>query len=421
MKPRPPNPKRNNYYYSDPGDRPDAGPHDMLPQAIGAKEVAIVSSHPRTVRVCVRDPVQGTERTGDALFQQNTVLVSYADGSQALYPYAESQLTVGGDDGVTPILTLVSGYQEYVTLYVLERRIGDRLDPAMPAELRRRLTKLSASGWLRRLGFLPTLTAVAGLGLGVWYGAIWTFSTLVDHVPTTVDIALGERMATAYASNVSHRDPVVSAALQAIGQHLTAQLPAGQPWRFTFRVWPNRTENAFALPGGPILVTSALVAASASPDEIAGILGHEIEHVVGRHTFHRIASNLGMGLALSVGDHSVFGTMAYQAKDLLALRYDRAQELAADETGMVLANRAGYRADALGAFFRRLQRADGQTAGQAAIASYLSTHPAHGDRLAHLAALTATLPPRGPRPGPLAVDWATVRRHAATLTAAAGT
>jgi Zn-dependent protease with chaperone function len=393
----------------------------MLSPTTLAKEVPMASGNPRSVRVRFRDPIHGKDLTGDALFQQNTVLVVFADGSQVLLPYADGQLTVGGDDGITPILTLVSGYQAYVTLYVEDRRIGDRLDPHMPADLRRRLAKASTGGWWRRLGIVPGLAIVAASVAGVWYGAIWAFDRLIDQVPPSVDVAMGQRMAAAYTADRAPLDPIVSASVMAISQRLTAQLPANQPWAFSFRVLPSKTENAFALPGGPIVITSALIAASDSPDEVAGILGHEIQHVVGRHTFHRIAKELGMtiALALLVGDNTVLATVAYQTKDLVGLSYNRAQESESDRVGMTLANQAGYRADAMASFFRRMQVKAHQRETQEKLTAYLSTHPAHGDRLAQIARLKQALPAPGPKPPALSVDWLTVKRHAAAMSAKA--
>jgi predicted Zn-dependent protease len=228
-------------------------------------------------------------------------------------------------------------------------------------------------------------------------------------------------MADSYTGDRVAKDPVVTEPIQAISRRLTAQLPSGQPWAFTFSVVPSRQENAFALPGGPILITTALIAASESPDEVAGILGHEIQHVVGRHTFHRLAKELGMSVALGllVGDNTVMAAMAYQAKDLVGLSFDRGQESESDRIGMQLANQAGYQPDALGNFFRRMQSQAGQSVKQEELLAYLSTHPAHGDRLAAIARIKQTLPPAGPKAPTLPYDWKMVKQHAAKLSAKA--
>jgi Zn-dependent protease with chaperone function len=387
----------------------------------GRKEVPMASGNPRTVRVRYRDPINGKDLRGDALFQQNTVLVSFPDGSQALLPYAEAQLTVGGDDGHTPILALVSGYQQYVRLYIEDRKIGERLDPHMPADLRRRLAKASTGGWWRRLGILPVVGLLAASAAGIWYGAIWAFDALIDRVPPSVDVALGEQLAASYTGATVVHDPVVTVPVQAIAQRLTDQLPPQQPWAFSFRVVPSRMENAFALPGGPILITTALIAASESPDEVAGILGHEIQHVVGRHTFHRMAKQLGMSVALGLilGDNNALAGLAYQAKDLMGLSYGRDQESESDRIGMRLSNQAGYRADAIGSFFKRMQSREVRSAERERLYAYLSTHPAHGDRLAQIAHLKQALPPAGPKPPALPYDWKLVKEHAAAISAKA--
>jgi predicted Zn-dependent protease len=142
---------------------------------------------------------------------------------------------------------------------------------------------------------------------------------------------------------------------------------------------------------------------------------------MGRHTFHRMAKQLGMSVALSllVGDSSALTGIAVGARDLIGLSYGRAQETESDRVGMGLANRAGYQADAVGHFFQRMQVKGKQSESQEKALSYLSTHPAHGDRLAQIAQIKGTLPPPGPRPPSLPYDWQTVKRHAATISAKA--
>jgi Zn-dependent protease with chaperone function len=381
----------------------------------------VASGSPRTVRVRYLDPTKGTDLLGDALFQGNTVLVNLADGSQALLPYADAQLTVGGEDGTTPILVLITSLNHFVRLYVLDRAIGERLDPQMPADLRRRLANASNGHWWRRLGALSAAAVVVATAAGIWFGTIAAFDLIIGQIPTSVDVAMGKQLITAYAGDKVASDPVVTVPIQLIAERLTTRLPADQAWPFTFQVLPSRTENAFALPGGPIMITSALIAASDSPNEVAGILGHEIQHVMGRHTFHRMAKQLGMRVALSllVGDNSALTGIAVGARDLIGLSFGRAQEAESDRVGMALANQAGYQADAVGHFFQRMQQKGKQGARQEKALSYLSTHPAHGDRLAQIAQIKGTLPPWGPRPSELPHDWQTVKRHAAAISAKA--
>ncbi|MBC7544727.1 MAG: M48 family metallopeptidase [Candidatus Sericytochromatia bacterium] len=363
------------------------------------------------------DPINGKDRKGQATFQQQTVLVQFADGTQALLPYDGSHVQVGGPVGATPILVMLSGYNHYVRLYILERSIGDRLDPMMPPALRKKLLRLTTYGWMRPWRIVPVVAALVAAAVGVWYGSIWGLGQLVKQVPHTADVALGKQMVTAFTAGKTVSDTVVVAPVEQIAARLITHAPAGHGYAFHVTVIRSHEENAFALPGGPIMITTGLLAKSESPDEVAGILGHEMQHVLGRHTFYRISKELGLSLALSLlaGNSSVLTTIANQATGLIGLSYGREQEAESDRVGMQLAHKAGYQADALGNFFSRLQKKSLASPQQAKVLAYLSTHPAHADRLDQIQTTKAGLPPAGPKAPAPSQAWEDVKKHAASL------
>ncbi len=119
------------------------------------------------------------------------------------------------------------------------------------------------------------------------------------------------------------------------------------PWQFEFNVLADTsTVNAFALPGGPVFITTALLSQLKTQDQVAGVLSHEITHVLARHSAQQIAkSDLTNGLVNAVGVAS--GTADAQQTaamigQIISLKYGRNDELQADAFGVCLMRVAGY-------------------------------------------------------------------------------
>jgi predicted Zn-dependent protease len=147
------------------------------------------------------------------------------------------------------------------------------------------------------------------------------------------------------------------------------------PFEFTFRVADDAQVNAFALPGGYVTVNRGLLEAAESGEEVAGVIGHEIQHALLRHGTKRVLRQLGGSviLALVFGGSDVHG-IAQAAGQVTGLSYDRSQESEADEHGVDLLVKANIDPRGLSTFFGRLAE------GSATPPELLSTHPDPGTR-----------------------------------------
>ncbi len=179
-----------------------------------------------------------------------------------------------------------------------------------------------------------------------------------QRVSMTVDqeIALGLQAALQMAQQHGglHPDQQAQAALDRIGERLVAQSEAGRtPYRFEFHLLADsRTVNAFALPGGQLFMTAGLVSRLRTEGKVAGVLAHEIGHVVGRHAAGQMAkAQLTQGLAgaaaiaafdpndpTSAG-YSQIAALIGQAVDM---KYGRDDELQSDALGVRFMAEAGY-------------------------------------------------------------------------------
>ncbi len=160
------------------------------------------------------------------------------------------------------------------------------------------------------------------------------------------------------------------------------------PWHFG--VLADDDINGFATPGGYVFVTRGLLLRLNNEAELAGVLGHEISHVVCKHQLHAIQHQQGMNSLANIAQSQVPGANSNQLtavvsdrvlagfKEVLSTGLDRSDELQADRMGMVLAARAGYDPFGLPSVLQMLQ---GLNAQDSSVALLFATHPAPSVRL----------------------------------------
>lgn len=139
-----------------------------------------------------------------------------------------------------------------------------------------------------------------------------------------------------------------------------------------------RQENAFATMGGQIVVFSRLIEVMEGPDELAGVLAHEIAHVIARHPLtHAIESLTTVSIAgnLGSGSSDVGGSLAIRA-------YSRAKETEADRIAAEILGEAGISTQGLANFFKRLQKSS--KGGASGALALFNTHPALASRATQL-------------------------------------
>jgi predicted Zn-dependent protease len=175
-----------------------------------------------------------------------------------------------------------------------------------------------------------------------------------------------------------YENPSLATYVEGLGDRmaLASERPS-LPW--TFRVIDDPTVNAFALPGGFIYVTRGILTHFNSEAELAGVLGHEIGHVTGRHGAEQMRNaqlaqlGLGIGSILSE-DIARFAGVAETGLGLLFLSNGRDDEREADDFGLRYMTREGYDPREMAATFNMLASASGAEDG-ARIPGFLSTHP----------------------------------------------
>lgn len=195
-----------------------------------------------------------------------------------------------------------------------------------------------------------------------------------------------------------------AALVRDIGQRLVQKSDAAtSPYRDTWGfhlLADDQTVNAFALPGGQIFITKALLDRLENEAQLAGVLGHEIGHVINRHSAEQMAKGqLGQSMAAAVGvaaSDSQGGGGAYvaaaMANQMLQLRYGRQDELESDNYGLKYMAQAGYDPSQMVRVMEILKQASG---GSGRGPSFMQTHPNPDDRVKHIKEWVAQNYPNG--------------------------
>lgn len=176
------------------------------------------------------------------------------------------------------------------------------------------------------------------------------------------------------------RDPKAQELVERVGTKLVQSTLAKQTeYNFDFHLLGDaQTINAFALPGGQIFITEALLRLLKNEDQLAGVLGHEIGHVVGRHSNEQMATTKlwsglaqGAGILLSDGQSNTGAQIAQAVANFRVMKYGRDDELESDALGVRFLIEAGYNPEAMVGVMEILAKA----ASGNRQPEMLSTHP----------------------------------------------
>jgi len=240
------------------------------------------------------------------------------------------------------------------------------------------------------LTFGALVTAVA-LALGIYYVGIPAFAQVAAaRVPVSWEESLGSAIVDHFAPTARRcEDPVRQARIDAIVTQLTAKVRP-QPYTFRVTVVNSAIVNAVAAPGGNIILFRGLLERTDNAEELAGVLAHEIEHVLHRHVTRAIFQHASTGILMAALVGDVSGVVAYGlegARTLGSLQMSRTAESEADRDGIRLLQEAGIDTAGMITFFEKLLARE--RSGGDIVPRYLRTHPTTTERIATLRALAA--------------------------------
>lgn len=236
-------------------------------------------------------------------------------------------------------------------------------------------TRLSQVELPWRLILLGLLTIVLLLGFLIW-GIPRAAPWVARMIPESWENQLGSLVVSQMTKN--HEACVDPDGLSALDQ-LTQRLSSAQPHEphFQVRVVDFDEINAFTAPGHQILIMKGLIDAAESPDEVAGVLAHEMAHALERHPTSGLIQALGLQVILA----SAFGSAPDFGSHLIHYSYSRKMENEADKIGVQLLTQAQIDPEGLIRFFETLSHHYGS---ESEYFSYFSTHPSTEDRMTEI-------------------------------------
>jgi Zn-dependent protease with chaperone function len=261
----------------------------------------------------------------------------------------------------------------------------------------------------RRWGWIVILSAAGVIGatasLYLW-GIPAMASRIAPYIPVSWEERLGQSVVDAVAP-VEKRcgDSTQSKKIQEILSALGSSVPHS-PYKFRVMVVNSPSVNALAAPGGKMVIFRGLLEKTTTPEELAGVLAHEMQHIIQRHATRALLQQISMKiiLAAAVGDARGLSYGLEGAQTLGMLRYTRQKEEEADREAIQMLIASGIDPRGLLTFFETVQK---ESKKSLKLPSYLSTHPDLEERIQRLKTLTANtpIPTTGLLPG---YDWKSI-------------
>jgi predicted Zn-dependent protease len=240
------------------------------------------------------------------------------------------------------------------------------------------------------------------------FGSVWILFIVFPLLPDkkfTVSIEKEEKLGGFIFEKISENpdfiftnNTYVDSAISIIKNRLETHLKNSD---YTYRVFVFKSEiiNAFALPGGYIMVSSGLIDFTDNPEEFAAVLAHEIGHIEEKHIIRKMIKELGIGL-LTSNDPLVLGEISKMAGSNL---FDRKQETQADMFSMDLLLKANIEPRTIAIFFRKIENEKGNYNKNI---EFFMSHPHNKTRIKH--ALSYNIPDNF-SPVTLNIDWRRVK------------
>jgi predicted Zn-dependent protease len=294
--------------------------------------------------------------------------------TQGFYAGEELRLERGGE--IAEVL-LVSEAAFLSELHRVAPEVATRFHDPARRRVRAKLTLLAA-------------LAVIGITMALY---LWGIPAVAGIVAARVPVSWEEQLGQAVAEQVATpsarcTDPIRTQAIEEIMTTLTSALPSS-PYTFRVMVVDNPSVNALAAPGGYVVVFRGLLERTQAAEELAGVLAHEMQHIVKRHATRMLIQHASTRLLLAALTGGASDARAWAlegARTLGILRYSRRYEAEADTEGIRMLAAAGIDAKGMITFFESLRE---EETGTPELLQYLSTHPSTADRIKRLQSMAA--------------------------------
>jgi Zn-dependent protease with chaperone function len=346
-----------------------------------------------------------------------TLQVIQDDQPVAEWEYRSLDFDHAGENGELLLITPGKASKPIGSVTVRDTEFRMALSVRVPAEKHEFLLhfgdRFQTNLWRKwrnlTLAGIITVLFCGGVYWGVTSGAT---TWVLDHFSVKQEVEWSAKLPPAwgqFGTPLPESDPTTRA-VQAILDRLKAAIPDNPGYPFKLYVIKNKEMNAMALPGGTVVVLTGLLEQADSPEEVAGVLGHEMTHVLKRHVIRQVVHNLGwrlwVGLFLGDGD---FARAAEGLGKLGELSFSRSQEQEADLGAARILARADLPIEPFIGFFKKMQKQ--ALTADSPFKNFMSDHPSNAERMEKLEALG-----KDSKPEKVVlftnIDWAAVKAGA---------
>ncbi|BBJ22687.1 M48 family metallopeptidase [Candidatus Nitrotoga sp. AM1P] len=261
------------------------------------------------------------------------------------------------------------------------------------AKIQDRATRAWSNAFIWGIFLLPTLVLIA---------IIWEHERLaawaISHVTVTQERKWGEQIFALTKQHLTLAEGPGATMVREIG----ARLAQGSAYQYEFYVADDASVNAFAMPGGFIVINTGLLALADNAEQVAGVIAHEIQHVEKRHSLNGMVKSAGLMVTASL----VFGDLSGVASlgsALIKYKFSRQHEAEADMEGLKALVGSGISPIGMRDFFRKMSEKETRNL------EWFSSHPASNDRFMSLDAAIKALPPATVAAKPLPYDYTAIK------------
>ena len=255
--------------------------------------------------------------------------------------------------------------------------------------------------WLSRASAFTFLGITVAIALGLWWAKDPLAAGVAGKIPVEMEKKIGDAAFSAHApaSNLV-TDEEILADFKKLSDPLIEAIDSNR-YTFEFHIIKDSSLNAFALPGGKMAIHTGLLLKAEAPEEILGVMAHELAHVEMQHSMRNLVEMLGLYAVISAVFGDVSGTAAIlvnNAPYLLKMKFSRDHEREADTRGFEYLMKANLDPRGLVEFFRKIQQEqqESSTPNMEGALSILSTHPATDERINNLNKLIEQKGGQGP-------------------------
>ncbi len=311
-------------------------------------------------------------------------------------------VSVGGFEHDELFLNWQESTGEKWALKPFEARDIQMVVATAPASLKTQLTKWHLRNRHIKVVWGTIASIVAFFVLSIvllWWQYDRALSWVAEKIPVSAEEEIG-KSGLEQLRDEGHiiESGVAVKALQDIG----GQLTKGSRYQYQWVIKTDNTLNAFALPGGIVVVHSALLKKMENPNELAAVLAHEVQHIEQRHSLKIMINSLGWAafLTATLGDVSAIGAVI--AHQMGAMYFSRDLEEEADRLGFQALTNAKIKPDGMVTFFQKLAKEEKGT-----VPAWVSSHPETTERIKTIESMITKQP--CPQCKSLAFDWKQVQ------------